>query len=438
MAKEIFMPKLSSTMETGTLLQWFKEEGEPIEVGDPVFEIMTDKINIEVEAYEEGILLKRYYGVDEEVPVNGIVGYIGKKGEEVPEHPGESVEEPVSEKGKEKDSAVEKMSSEEADVFSNEKVRATPAARKKVEEVGAALHTFQGSGPNGRIHKKDVDVTKQQAERITPLAEKVAADTGVDLTDMEGSGPNGKIYRKDVERPSEEKASAAKAVSTPYEGTRRFIGDRMQQSSSEIPHVTLNTEIDASALKKMRTELLPVIEKKTGKRLSYNDILVKALGEVLISHPQINSTFENNSISRHQEAHVGIAVAADFGLMVPVLRDVEKKSLSVIVQESKELAAKAREGRTKPDDMKQGTFTISNLGMYAVDHFNPIINQPQAAILGVGRIQDKAVAVNGAVEVRPILSLSLSFDHRIVDGAPAAAFLTELKEKLESPYELLI
>ncbi|WP_252315263.1 dihydrolipoamide acetyltransferase family protein [Sinobaca sp. H24] len=437
MAKEIFMPKLSSTMETGTLLQWFKEEGDQVAVGDPVFEIMTDKINIEVEAYEEGILLKRYYGVDEEVPVNGIVGYIGKKGEEVPEQPGETPEDPAVEKAEEKEAVIENTSSPEVEASSDKKVRATPAARKKAGATGVPLHTLQGSGPNGRIHKKDVEVSGQQQERVTPLAEKVAADKGVDLAGVQGSGPNGKIYRRDVELPAEE-VPAAETTSTAYEGTRRFIGDRMQQSSSEIPHVTLNTEIDASVLKKMRTELLPVIEKKTGKRLSYNDILVKALGEVLISHPQVNATFENNSITLHQKAHIGIAVAADFGLMVPVLRDVEKKSLSLIVQESKELAAKAREGRTRPDDMKQGTFTISNLGMYAVDHFNPIINQPQAAILGVGRLHDKVIAVNGTAEVRPVLSLSLSFDHRIIDGAPAAAFLTELKEKLESPYQLLI
>lgn len=447
MAKEIFMPKLSSTMAVGTLLQWFKEEGDAVEIGEPLFEIMTDKINIEVEAYDQGVLLKKYFDVDAEVPVNQIVGYIGEAGENVPDHsPGISGEEaPVKEK-------VEAPVSEQAAaptaasvVQDGEKPRATPAARRIARKNNLELVFIQGSGPNGRVHKKDVVAhleTAASAPKATPLARKVALAEQVDLGAVTGSGTNGKIVKGDVV--SAVAPMPANAASAPVpqrrkmSGMRKVIADRMAKSAYTAPHVTLTSEVEMTKVKELRAALLPVIEKQTGFRVSVTDILVKAVGAALARHPQVNVSIDGDEIVQHSVVNIGLAVAVQDGLMVPVIKDVLGKGLAELTKDAKDIGKRARDNKLLPDQMKGSTFTISNLGMYAVDAFTPIINQPESAILGVGRIQDKPVAVNGALEIRPMMTLSLSFDHRAMDGAPAAAFLTELKQILENPFELLV
>jgi pyruvate dehydrogenase E2 component (dihydrolipoamide acetyltransferase) len=440
MAKEIFMPKLSSTMSVGTLLQWFKEEGDPVEIGEPLFEIMTDKINIEVEAYDRGILLKKYYHADEEVPVNQVIGFIGEAGEIVPDSsPGlsgsEQVEEPVQE---EEAPPVEVLAAN-----SGEKPRATPAARKLARTNNVELVFIKGSGPNGRIHRKDVVAHLQRAAgpKATPLARKVALAEQVDLSTIKGSGVNGKIVKSDLMAAVSPQATAhalAAGQRKKMSGMRKVIAERMAQSAYTAPHVTITTEVEMTKVKELRTALLPVIEKQTGFRLSFTDILIKAAGAALARHPQINVSLDGDYIVQHNEINIGLAVALPDGLMVPVIKNAAGKGLAEITKDAKEIGQHARENKLLPDQLKGATFTISNLGMYAVDTFTPIINQPESAILGVGRIQDKPVAVNGALEIRPMMALSLSFDHRVIDGAPAAAFLTELKQILENPYELLV
>jgi len=449
MAKEIFMPKLSSTMAVGTLLQWLKEEGETVEIGEPLFEIMTDKINIEVEAYDEGVLLKKYFDVDAEVPVNQIIGYIGEEGEKVPDRsPGIAGEEPPAEE------QIEEVISERqetpvlvSNIQEGEKPRATPAARQMARSNKLELVFIKGSGPNGRVHKKDVlshlEATAS-ASKATPLARKIALAEQVDLSSVTGSGANGKIVKADVVTANSSKQAPSAATSIPaaqrrkMTGMRKVIADRMAQSAYTAPHVTLTTEVEMSKVKELRLALLPVIEKQTGFRLSFTDILVKAVGAALARHPQVNVSIDGDEIIQHSQVHIGLAVAVQDGLMVPVIKDVLNKGLAELTSDAKEIGKRARENKLLPDQMNGSTFTISNLGMYAVDAFTPIINQPESAILGVGRIQDKPVAINGALEIRPMMTLSLSFDHRAMDGAPAAAFLTELKQILESPYELLV
>ncbi len=449
MAKEIFMPKLSSTMAVGTLLQWLKEEGETVEIGEPLFEIMTDKINIEVEAYDEGVLLKKYFDVDAEVPVNQIIGYIGEVGEKVPDSsPGIAGEESTAEE------QIEEVISERQEepvlvtnIQKGEKPRATPAARQMARSNKLELVFIKGSGPNGRVHKKDVlshlEATAS-ASKATPLARKIALAEQVDLSSVTGSGSNGKIVKADVVTANSSKPTPPAANSVPaaqrrkMTGMRKVIADRMAQSAYTAPHVTLTTEVEMSKVKELRLALLPVIEKQTGFRLSFTDILVKAVGAALARHPQVNVSIDGDEIIQHSQVHIGLAVAVQDGLMVPVIKDVLSKGLAELTSDAKEIGKRARENKLLPDQMKGSTFTISNLGMYAVDAFTPIINQPESAILGVGRIQDKPVAINGALEIRPMMTLSLSFDHRAMDGAPAAAFLTELKQILESPYELLV
>ncbi|WP_174614560.1 dihydrolipoamide acetyltransferase family protein [Virgibacillus ihumii] len=450
MAKEVFMPKLSSTMEVGTLLEWFKEEGDPVEVGEPLFEIMTDKINIEVESYEEGILLKRYYEINAEIPVNAVIGYIGEENEEVPEEApaGEGAGEENSQNVADGESTqsetpatAEAPSGEDKSQDDTDgKVRATPAARRIAREQNVELTSIKGSGPKGRIHEQDVKDALDNA-KATPLAEKVAKDKGVDLAQVDGSGANGKVRKDDVLKNTTaalQNEPVEEAERIKLKGIRKAVADKMVESTNNIPHVTLTSEIDMTHVIDVRKSLLPIIEKQTGYRLSYTEILMKATSQVLEAHPRVNASLIDNEIILNKAVNIGLAVAIEDGLIVPSVKDANKKGLAELTKVSKGLGQKARDNKLTPDEMTGSTFSISNLGMYAIDGFTPIINPPETAILGVGRIVEKPVVVDGSVEVRSMMVLSLSFDHRVIDGAPAAAFLTELKERLENPYGLLI
>lgn len=455
MATAVFMPKLSMTMEQGTVLQWFKQEGDDVKEGDLLLEVMTDKINIEVEAYASGKLLKIYYGPDSVVPVNAVIGYIGEAGEEVPDTPpavdgaadreadGAAAEETAQAQPAQ---AADPASAGEAVPASGEagKVRATPAARKAAREHGVALEQVKGSGPNGRIHRADVEAYVQaNRTQATPLARKVAAAEGIALADVQGTGVHGKVHKADVLAAKHSPAQPAAAPvwageKVKLEGMRKVIAQRMAQSAFTAPHVTLVTEVDMSEAIRLRTALLPEIEQTTGERLSYTEIIMKAVARALMLHPQVNTSLEGEYLVRHAHANIGLAVAVPNGLLVPVIRETERKGLAALTAACKQVARLAREGKLTPDDMSGGTFTISNLGMYAIDAFTPIINPPESAILGVGRIQEKPVGVAGRIELKPMMTLSLSFDHRVIDGAPAAAFLQDVKEALEQPYRMLV
>ncbi|MCL7872225.1 dihydrolipoamide acetyltransferase family protein [Bacillus altitudinis] len=440
MPKEIFMPKLSSTMEIGTLLQWFKEEGDSVEIGEPLFEIMTDKINIEVEAYDDGVFLKKYYEADDQIPVNAVIGYIGEANEQVPSEPPAQSDE-VSSEDSGTSSPSETSVSTEVEPTVGEKVRATPAARKTAKDHQVAIQEVSGTGPKGRIQKRDVEAalhTNEEGQRVSPLAGKVAAREGIDLANVVGSGVHGKIMKSDVTAAGAQKAEAAPVRTQKLAGMRKVIADRMSQSAFTAPHVTLTSEIDMTKAKEVRKQLLPAIEKETGYRLSFTEIIIHAVSSVLTRHPQINMTFEQNELHFHEDVHIGLAVAVKDGLMVPVISHANQKGLKQLTKEAKEIGRNARDQKLLPDQLKGSTFTISNLGMYAIDTFTPIINQPEVAILGVGRIQEKPVVIDGEIQVRPMMGVSLSFDHRVVDGAPAAAFLTDLKKVLEQPFELLM
>ncbi|MFD2131942.1 dihydrolipoamide acetyltransferase family protein [Pseudogracilibacillus auburnensis] len=445
MAKEIFMPKLSSTMEVGTLLQWLKEEGDPVQVGDPLFEIMTDKINIEVESYEEGVLLKKYYEVDDEVPINTIIGYIGEAGETVPDEPpaseGEEVQEEVDSPKAEKTTMEQEQEELEEVEGQVGKVRATPAARRVARENDLSLETISGSGPKGRIHEQDVlDAVKENAVLITPLAEKMAKDHQLDVRKIEGTGIRGKIEKSDVERylSSQKVREEEPAERVKLKGLRKAVADKMLESARSIPHVTLTTEVDMTKVIDIRKNLLPIVENETGYRLSFTEIIIKSTAHTLTKHRNINASLIDNEIVYNKAVNIGLAVAVDNGLIVPSIHDADKKGLAELTAVSKTLGKKARDSKLTPAEMTGSTFTISNLGMYAIDGFTPIINPPETAILGVGRITEKPVVVDGNITVRPMMVLSLSFDHRAIDGAPAAAFLTELKETLENPYSLFV
>jgi pyruvate dehydrogenase E2 component (dihydrolipoamide acetyltransferase) len=407
MAKEVFMPKLGMTMETGTIMKWLVEEGEPVTAGDIILEVMTNKINIEVEAYETGTMLKILYDEGEEVPVNQVIAYIGEKGEKLggtfkpkPENDIKLVA------NEEKSIEIKKGEQEQK----SQKPRATPSARRLAREYDVSLFDIQGTGPKGRIHRRDVESHLQ----VVPTSDELVEDT-----------------TKKAERSTDIKAIKVT-------GMRKVIGDRMQQSFSKAPHVTLHSEVDMSEAMKLRQQLLPIIEQKTGLRLSYTEIILKAVGVTLRDHPMLNATLVNDEIHLHSQIDIGLAVSYPDGLLVPLIREVDKLGLAELTEQSKNVAHAAREGKLLPNQLLGGTFTVSNLGMYRVDQFTPIINLPETAILGVGQIKERPVGVNGEILLRSIMSLSLSFDHRTIDGAPAAAFLTQLVETLENPAHLLI
>lgn len=443
MASEVIMPKLGPAMEEGTILQWFKEEGDAVSKGDMLFEVMTDKVNIEVEAEASGILLKKLYGVDEIAPVNQPIAFIGEEGESVETSTDNEVEAVTEDEDPAEDISSD-TTNETEQLNETGKVRATPAARKLARDNEIDLQNIHGSGPRNRVQLDDVkEYLSSNQIKVTPLAKKIAEKESIDPEDIKGTGAHGKVMSKDVYKHLDkgvqaESSSVDFVEKIPVEGIRKVVSERMSESAFTAPHATISTEIDMTATKEMRENLLPIIEQETGYRLSYTEIILKAVAMTLKNHPIMNASLEDDHIVLHSNVNIGLAVAVPDGLLVPVVHDCTDKGLSDLTKECKTLGKLARENKLNLDQMSGGTFTISNLGMYAVDTFTPIINQPESAILGVGRIVEKPVGVDGEIKLRPMMSLSLSFDHRIIDGAPAATFLTELKETIENPLTMLV
>lgn len=445
MASEVVMPKMGATMDEGTIVTWLVQVGDMVEEGDPVAEVQTDKITLEIEAETTGILLKTLYDAGAVVKVHEVIAYLGEEGESVQElgkNPKNTDSRAV---GEQKQPPTEKENTQEMPAKLGGKIRRTPAARKLAEDNCINLSDITGSGPLGRIQKVDVEnYLTERDQKITPLAKKIAEDHKIDYRGIKGTGSQGKIVKDDlvslssVDKKHGQPAGSQAAKRVPIKGMRKVIANRISESAYTAPHVTLISEIDMTKCVSLRKELLPVIENMGGIRISFNEILIKAVGCTLKQHPGINISLEGDDIVYHSEINIGMAVAVSDGLVVPVLRDVNQKGLAALAKEAKLAGKQAREGKLSPDDMQGSTFTVSNLGMYAVDGFTPIINAPNAAILGVGRIQEKPVIVNGEVAIRSMMNVSLSFDHRIIDGAPAAAFLTDLKDTLEHPFKLMV
>ena len=405
MAHEILMPKLSSTMDVGTITVWLKEEGDRVEVGEAIFEVMTDKIAIEVEAYEEGILLKKYIGNDGSAPVNSVIGYIGEAGEEVPATmPGLETSEEVIEEVVEVKEVATKV--EESSV-KTDKVRATPAARRLARLNNVDLYDVKGSGPRNRVQAQDI-LSYQPA--VTGSSVTTVADDEFELI--------------------------------PWTPMRKIISENMVQSKREVPHVVMTAEVDMTKVVSLRKDLISLVEEETNERLSYLEIITKATTRVLKKYPIFNSRSSEEGIYQYKHVNMGIAVALEDGLIVPVVKNADKKGLAELTTDIKELTRKARNSQLSKDEMTGATFTISSLGKSKVKHFTPIINYPEAAILGVGGMYEKQeiITENGEVKVinKPVVELSLSFDHRVVDGAPASNFLSDLVTILEEPMSLLL
>ncbi len=483
MAQLFNMPQLGSTMEEGTILKWHKQEGDTLRIGELLLEIETDKSSMEVESPVEGVLRKILVAADAIVPIRQPIAILGGAAEAIDallaeaghggaaaaETPTASASAPVA-----TPAAVETPSAAVPSISNGAsagQVFLSPRARRLADEKGIAVSLLagRGTGPEGRVVERDVEafVMEQQirplaaptpesaertAPRTTPLAARIADDLGIDLNDLTTGLPGSRVRRDDVlrhaetTRPAIETPVAAPKPSAtptgvtvlPFSGMRKRIADNVAKSAFSAPHVTLTLEVDMTACAEFRTRLIPEVEKAYGTRLSFTDVLVKASARALGEHPLLNAGLVGSEVHLYSAKSIGVAVALEEGLIVPVVKSAEQKSLGTISAELKQLVERSRTGKFTPDDLSGGTFTITNLGGFGIDVFNPIIVTGQAAILGVGRIADKPVVVNKEVVVRSMMNLCLSFDHRILDGAPAARFLQRLKELLENPMLVLI
>lgn len=425
MATRIIMPKLGLTMTEGKLVKWLVQVGDTLSAGQPVAEIETDKIVTEVESPASGVLGKAVVAEGATVPVAEPIGWIVAPGEALPaseatpaEGPGSAVAATVSAEGVPPRAAPVG----EADDAQGRELRISPIARNLAREVGLDLRAVKGTGPGGRIVLEDVKAALAEREKSTeaaPVAPAIPASVSCAIPTGAASAP------------------APIAQVMPMSGVRRIIAERMAESHRTAAAVTLTTEVDATELVRLREQLKAEAERRDEASVSYTDVLVKAAAYALNRHPDLNARIMGDEIHRLAEVNIGVAVDTDRGLLVPVIRAADRKSILDIARESTQLLKRARSGTSMPDDLTGGTFTVTNLGMFGVDAFTPIINLPECAILGMGRILRKPVAMGDEVVVRPMASLSLTFDHRLVDGAPAARFLQCVAQLIEQPYLLL-
>ena len=440
MAKEVVMPKLGLTMTEGTVSKWLKKVGDEVKEGEPLFEVETDKLTNTIEASASGVLRHIFVEEGTTVPLFGKLAIIAAADEDIgallggaaPASPAQAPE------------AAAAPAPAAPARAPGERLVAAPAAKKLAKELGIDLALVAGTGPNGRITLEDVKNYKpapaapaaEEAPKTkaSPLAAAVAKDLGIDL---EKIGAKDRVLAEDILRYLEstrEKTAeeAPREEVVPMNGMRKAIAKNMLNSHMTSPTVTANLSVDMSSMKAYREQL-----KAKEIKVSYTDLLVKFIAKALTEFPLLNCSVEDNKIIYKHYVNMGVAVALDNGLVVPNVTDADKKSLTEISAEIKELAKLAREGGLPMEKLRGGTFTITNLGMYGIESFTPIINQPEVAILGVTTMEDRAVVRNGEIVIRPMMTLSLTFDHRVVDGSVAAEFLQRVKALLENPALML-
>ncbi len=411
MAREIPMPRLSDTMEEGRVLQWYKQVGDSVKKGELLAEIETDKAVMDLESVEEGTLLQLIVAEGGAAALGAPIALVGDEselGKEIaPAAPSEAggVATPPSTPGTDGATASTK----------------TPTTQPATASVAG--------GASGRI-------------KASPLARRIAAEQGIDLSKIKGTGPGGRIVKEDVENAAHVVAvaddPAAEPISSEVASLSRMqstIVRRMLESKTTVPHFYVTMEVDMGAAKEMRAQVNAAWSEE--ERISFNDIIIRASALALMRHPEANGSYRDGGFVYHQEANIGIAVAVPNGLLVPVLKNCDTKPLRRLAAEAKVLVERTRAGKNRPGDLEGGTFTVSNLGMFGVRDFYAIVNPPQAAIIAVGVIEPRPVVREGEIVVRDIMNLSLSADHRILYGAPAAEFLRDLKDLLENPYNLL-
>jgi pyruvate dehydrogenase E2 component (dihydrolipoamide acetyltransferase) len=408
MATKVMMEALSPTMEEGRLVEWKKAEGDPVVTGDVIAEIETDKAVMDLVARADGVLIKQLFPAGATVPVASVIGFIGEPGEVV-------------------DAEASSPAPDPADPVAAAEAAPAPVAVADAPSLPASTGT--------------------ERVKASPVARRMARERGIDLSQLTGSGPEGRIIKRDVEEPvakavtaAPEVAGAAGRPGEPYEDVplsqiRKTIAKRLAQSIGPIPTFYLTTEVDMERAAESRTALNT--EFGDEGRVSFNDIILKAVSSALIQHPACNAWWQDDHIRYWNEVHLGMAVAIPEGLITPVIRHTEHKSLRVISAEARELAERARDRRLTPEEYTGSTFSVSNLGMLDIDEFTAIINPPEAGIIAVGRIVETPVVSEGQITIRRRMRLTMSCDHRVIDGATGAEFLRTLKRMLENPLALV-
>ena len=479
MPHQVTMPMLGLTMEEGTITEWLKQPGDAVAKEEPLFVVETDKSAVEVGAPASGVLSQIIVQVGQTVPVSAPIAVIAQPGEAVeapaspaPAPPAAAAPSPAGAPSAPEPSASPAPAAA-APRAAGERQAVSPRARMVARELGIDVTSVTGTGPGGRVVERDVRAAAAAAplapavavppERIvaSPLARKLAEEHGVDLAQVSGSGPGGRITERDVTAfvdaraaapaapaPAEVPATlpavaAATGAFEPLNRVRRITADRMAASARSVARVTLLMEVDMTEAVRFRTQLAPEFEKRYGARLAYDAMIAKACAIGLAEHPHVNAQWQDADIGQpaglrlQPNVNVGIAVAAEAGLLVVVVRDADQKPLAQVNSDLMGMVAKSKQGGLGPDELSGSTFTITNLGGYGVEAFTPIVNPPESAILGIGRIAKRPAVVDGQIVPRDLMYLSLAFDHRVVDGAPAAQFLRRVKECLEAPYVLL-
>ena len=466
MASEIVLPQWGMEMQDGTIVRWLKQEGDSVAEGEPIVEVETAKLQTELESTASGILSRIVAQEGEIVPIRGVLCVIAEPGEEIA--PSAAPAAPAS--------ASPEPATQVAPISNGAGVpgiQVVPAARRLARERGVDLAQVRGSGPNGRILLPDVEAAVQAPaapavepvegrERVpvVPAARRLARENDIDLATVTGSGPQGRILIEDVEaailrqaqdervEAQDERANGVAAAAAPepsadgvvpLTGIRGAVATRMLQSIQSTAQVTLTTEVIVTEAMQLRRGLSRHHAEAAGGNIGPLPVVVKATAEALRRHPRMNAIETTGADGTAQaqmlpEINIGLAVALDEGLVTPVIRGADGKSLAQLAAENRDLAARTREGRTRPEEITGGTFTITNLGANDIDGFTPIINPPQAGILGVGRVVEKPVIANGEIAKGETMFLSLTFDHRVIDGAPAAEFLQTVKRLLEDPW----
>ena len=450
MATSVIMPALEMTQESGRLVVWLKRDGESVTKGEPLMEIETDKVTIEIEAPASGTLGGILVKENDIVPVGQTIAWILAPGEKVP-----ASSTIASHSGRTSTIITQSQGTSKTSETSNAiALEVSPLARNIAAEHGIDLALVKSNGK--RIEKADVldyiNVTRQPTSQpdstpsnifspthlptpASPKARRLTSERGIDITTLKGSGPDGAVLVTDI--PLETlKAGSFGSLETPST-VWRVMAERMTVSWTTVPHFYLIREVDAGSLIEWRTRVTSIVEKRSGVKPTYTDLLVKLIGFTLREHPRVNAAWANGNIQFNTDVNIGVAVAVEDGLIVPVIRHADSSSISEIAAQRKDLIERAQNRKLRTADISDGTFTISNLGMYNVDAFNAIVNTPQAAILAVGRIADRVVPVNGQIVIRPMMTMSLSCDHRVVDGARAAQFFDDLSNFIQDPWKLL-
>jgi len=439
MATTVILPKLGQTMEEGTIVQWLKREGDTIGRGDVLFQVESDKAVLDVEAKTRGVLRRILVDKGVKIPVLTPVAIIARPDEDISEALSE--QRAVGSVGARPPAVTptraESVPPGPSSNSGRGRVFSSPRARRLAAEKGVNLSLIVGSGPNGRIVEKDVLSFLEAEPLATPLARKVAAELDVPLMQVPATGARVTVDEVRAAAQVPVTLPTAEVEVVPLSGVRAVIAERMAASARTTAAVTLQRVVDATELVAMRNKLKTALADELGFNVGYNDLLAVIVARCLTEFPYMNVRLEESGIRRLKEVNLGMAVDSDRGLLVPVIRNADRLTIKEFAVKFREVVARAREGKALHDDLTGGTFTITNLGMFGVDAFTPIIRLPECAILGVGRIHPEPAVVDDEVVVRQRMWLSLTFDHRLVDGGPAARFLQGITRYVEEPYLLL-